>query len=142
MANTSDEKRGKPHGHPRAKPSIWEHVAAAVGGAIVLATLAFMAYEALTTPTGAVPKLAVRVDTIVSYPHSHVVEFRAVNSGDATAANVQVEGELRADTGVVERSESTVGFVPAQSWRVGGLVFKTQPAGHRLEVRVLGYDRP
>jgi uncharacterized protein (TIGR02588 family) len=55
---------------------------------------------------------------------------------------VQVEGELRADTGVVERSESTVGFVPARSWRKGGLVFRAEPARYRLEVRVVGYDRP
>ena len=142
MPKTSEEKRDKPLGHPHAKPSVWEHVAGALGAAIVVATLAFMVYEALTTPTDAVPQLAVQVDTVVSYPHGHVVEFRAMNAGDATAANVQVQGELRADTGVVERSEATIGFVPAQSWRTGGLVFRGDPAGYRLEMRVVGFDRP
>ena len=46
------------------------------------------------------------------------------------------------DKVVVERSEATIGFVPAQSWRTGGLVFRGDPAGHRLEVRVVGFDRP
>lgn len=142
MAKTSEEKSDKQLGHAHAKPSVWEHAAAALGAAIVVATLGFMVYEALTTPTDAVPQLGVRVDTVVSYPHGHVVEFRAMNAGDATAANVQIEGELRADTGVVERSEATIGFVPAQSWRTGGLVFRGNPAGYRLEVRVVGFDRP
>jgi uncharacterized protein (TIGR02588 family) len=96
----------------------------------------------LATPTDAVPQLAIRVDTVVSYPHGYVVEFRAVNPGGSTAANVQVEGELRGDTGFVERSESTIAFVPARSWRTGGLVFRAEPARHRLEVRVVGFDRP
>jgi uncharacterized protein (TIGR02588 family) len=142
MANTSQERRDKPLGHPHAKPSIWEHAAGVAGATIVVATLAFMAYEALTTPTGAVPQLAVRVDTVVSYSNSHVVEFRAMNAGDATASDVQIEGELRADTGVVERSEATIAFVPAQSWRRGGLVFKGDPSIYRLQVRVVGFDRP
>src|SRR5687767_298455 len=142
MAKTSEEKGDKPLGHPHATPSIWEHAAGALGATIVVATLAFMVYEALTTPTDAVPQLAVQVDTVVSYPYGHVVEFRAMNVGNATAADVQIEGELRADTGVVERSEATIGFVPAQSWRRGGLVFKGDPAVHRLQVRVVGFDRP
>lgn len=142
MAQKSEARQDKPLGHPHAKPSLWEHAAAALGGAIVIATLAFMIYEAVTTPSDAVPQLAVRVDTIISYAHGHVVEFRAVNTGDATAANVQVRGELQADAGIVERSESTVDFVPARSWRKGGLVFNARPARDRLDVRVVGFDRP
>lgn len=113
-----------------------------LGGAITIAVLGFMLYEALTEPANPVPKLVVRVDTIVAYPSGYVAELRAINAGDATAARVQVQGELRADTGVIERSESTVDFVPARSWRRGGLVFQNDPRRHRLEVRVVGFDRP
>ena len=142
MATTSEEQRGKRSGHPHSKPSAWEYIAGWVGAAIVVATLAFMVYEAVRTPSNPVPELAVRVDTIVRYAHGHLVEFRAINTGHATASNVQIQGELAAETGVVERSESSVDFVPAQSWRKGGLVFKAEPGRHRLEVRVVGFDRP
>lgn len=101
-----------------------------------------MVYEAVTAPANPVPQIVVRVDTVIAYPSGHVVEFRAINAGDATAAGVQVEGELRSDTGVVERSESTVDFVPARSWRKGGLLFKGDPRAHRMEVRAVGFGRP
>jgi uncharacterized protein (TIGR02588 family) len=55
---------------------------------------------------------------------------------------VQVHGELRSDTSVVEQSESSVDFVPARSWRTGGLVFAKDPRTYRVEVRVVGFDRP
>ncbi len=119
-----------------------ELAAALLGGAIVIAALTFMIYEAVTAPSDPVPKLVARVDTVVPYPSGYVAEFRAINAGDATAANVQVRGELHADTGVVERSESTVDFVPARSWRKGGLVFSADPRRYRFDVRVVGYDRP
>jgi uncharacterized protein (TIGR02588 family) len=101
-----------------------------------------MAYEAATAPPDAVPRLVVQVDTVVAYRSGYAVEFRAINDGDATAANVQVHGELRADTGVVEQSESTIDFVPARSWREGGLVFQNDPRRYRLEVRPVGFNRP
>jgi uncharacterized protein (TIGR02588 family) len=125
-----------------AEPSIWEWVAAGIGGALVVAVLAFMSYEAATLGPHPSPKLAIRIDTVLAYPGGYIVEFRATNSGDATAAHVLVQGELRSDSGVVERSESTVDFVPARSWRTGGLVFAQDPRAFRVEVRPVGFDRP
>lgn len=142
MPNTANGHRGSRSGHQRSRPSLWETTAGALGAVIVVATIAFMVYEAVTTPADPVPQLAVRIDTVVSYAEGHVVEFRATNNGHATAANVQIRGELLADTGVVERSESTVDFLPARSWRSGGLVFKADPTRHRVELRVVGFDRP
>jgi uncharacterized protein (TIGR02588 family) len=124
------------------KPSLWEWAAAALGAAIVAATIGFMVYDAVTAPSDGVPKIEVRVDSVVAYSSGYVVEFRAINAGDATAASVLVQGELRSDTGVVERSEATVDFVPAGSWRPGGLVFTKDPRAYHMEVRPLGFDRP
>lgn len=142
MAEKGGRDRGERPGRAHTKPSVWEHGAAAIGAAIVVATLGFMVYEAATAPPDPVPLIVVRVDTVVAYPSGYVVEFRAINAGDATAASVQVQGELRSDTGVVERSESTVDFVPARSWRRGGLVFARDPRAHRMEVRAVGFGRP
>jgi uncharacterized protein (TIGR02588 family) len=142
VAEKDRRDRGDRPARPQAKPSAWELTAAALGAAIVAATLGFMVYEAVTAPANPVPQIVVRVDTVIAYPSGHVVEFRAINAGDATAAGVQVQGELRSDTGVVERSESTVDFVPARSWRRGGVLFKSDPRGHRMEVRAVGFGRP
>jgi uncharacterized protein (TIGR02588 family) len=142
MAKHSGEGEESESGRARTAPSSWEHAAGAIGAVITIATLAFMIYEAVTAPADPVPQLVVRVDTIVAYRSGYVAEFRAINDGDATAAHVQILGELRADTGVVERSESSVDFVPARSWREGGLVFQNDPRRYRLEVRPVGFDRP
>jgi uncharacterized protein (TIGR02588 family) len=124
------------------KPAIWEWVAAALGAAVVLAAIGFMIYEAMTGGPHPIARITVEVDTIVPYSSGYVVEFRAINEGDASAARVVVSGELRSDTGVVERAEVTVDYVPARSWRKGGFVFAKDPRAHRVELRSKGFDRP
>jgi uncharacterized protein (TIGR02588 family) len=124
------------------KPSLGEWTAAGLGVAITLAAIGFMVYEAVSAAPDAIPAITVRVERVVVHPSGYVVEFRATNDGDATAAQVLVQGELRGDAGTVERSEATIDFVPARSWRRGGLVFGQDPRGGRVEVRVLGFDRP
>jgi uncharacterized protein (TIGR02588 family) len=145
QGSRASQKRERSNGDrpaQHAEPSIWEWVAAAIGGALVVAVVAFMAYEAATLSPHPTPRLAIRIDTVVADPSGYIVEFRAINSGDATATSVLVQGELRSDTGLVERSEGTVDFVPARSWRRGGLVFARDPRTHRMEVRPVGFDRP
>jgi uncharacterized protein (TIGR02588 family) len=137
----SEQREGDRPAQPAAPP-IWEWVVAAMGGALVVAVLGFMAYEATTLSDHPMPKLTVRIDTVASHAGGHVVEFRVGNSGDATAADVLIQGELRSDVGVLERSEATIGFVPARSWRTGGLVFTNDPRRHRMEVRAVGFERP
>lgn len=141
MAKERDGNSGDQRTRHR-RPSLWEWAAAALGAAIVAAAIGFMVYDAVTAAPHPVPKIAVRVDTVVAYRSGYIVEFRAINAGDATAANVLVQGELRSDTGVVERSKATIEFVPGGSWRPGGLVFTKDPRAYRMEVRPLGFDRP
>ncbi len=124
------------------KPSLWEWTAAGLGAAMTLAAIGFMVYEAVSAAPDAIPVITARVERIVAHRSGYVVEFRATNDGDATAAQVLVQGELRGNTGTVERSEATIDFVPARSWRRGGLVFKNDPRGYRMEVRPVGFDRP
>lgn len=115
---------------------------AALGAALVAATLGVLVYEALTADPHATPRLTVRVDTVVADRSGYTVEYRAFNDGDATAARVLVRGELRDVARVVEQSESTIDFVPARSSRSGGLVFRNDPRAYRVEVRAVGFDRP
>lgn len=139
---TTDRLRGRGPQSLHAEVSIWEWIAAGLGAAIVLATLAFMVYDAMTGGPHPVPQITVRVDTVIAYGSGYVVEFRAINEGAATAAGAVVSGELRADTGVVEHAEVTLDHVPARSWRKGGLVFAEDPRTHRLVLRFKGFAQP
>ncbi len=136
-------RRGGEQPRRHAKPSAWEWAAAGTGAAVVLAAVGFMVYEAMTLDPHPTPKIAVRVDTVMAARSGYVVEYRAINEGDGTAARLLVRGELRDAAGVVvEQSESTIDFVPARSWRPGGLVFRKDPRLYRVELRPAGFDRP
>lgn len=123
----------------RTSPVEW--VVAGGSTLLVLATVAFLLYDALG-PAETPPRISVEVDSVVVVGGSYLVEFSARNRGQATAAGLVVEGAIHGDTGVVERSQVTVDYVPAQGARKGGLFFTRDPRGRRLEIRPLGYGRP
>lgn len=134
-----DGRGGEGGGKPRT--SKWEWVAAAVGTLLVLGTIGFMLHEALTgrkTP----PAVAVTADSILPQENGFLVRIRAENTGGETAAGLLVEGELRSDTGTVEKSEATIDYVPPGGKRYGGLFFEEDPRSYALTVRPKGYDRP
>jgi uncharacterized protein (TIGR02588 family) len=121
--------------------SRWEWAAAALGALMVGGTIAFLAHEAATeenTP----PDLVVRAGAVTRTSAGWLVEVHAENRGATTAAQVQVEGELRADTGAVETSDVTIDYIPGDSERRAGLLFRADPRRHRLEVRARGFDLP
>lgn len=121
--------------------SAWEWAIAAVGALVVLSAVGFLLHDALTSPSTP-PRIEITVDSVVATEHGHVVEFRARNHGYRTAARLLVEGEIRSDTGTVEKAQATIDYVPAQSSRRGGLLFEHDPRSHTLEVRGKGYDAP
>lgn len=125
-----------------AKASVWEWVAAAVGAALVIAVIGFIAYQAVVARGDPHPRISVRVDTIIGYGDGYIVEFLAENTGGATAAGLLIKGRISSDTGVVEESEATIDFVPSKSRHRGGLLFTKDPRAFRLEVRPAGYQRP
>lgn len=127
----------------RDRTSPLEWVVAGISALLVLATAAFLLYDALgsaETP----PLITVEVASVVAVGGGYLVEFRARNRGQETAAGLVVEGEIHGDTGVVERSRVTVDYVAAQGAAGGGLFFTRDPRGlgNRLEVRPVGYARP
>ena len=68
--------------------------------------------------------------------------FRARNTGRTTAAEVVVEGELEAESGSGEKSETTLDYVPAEGEQGGGLYFRQDPRRSRLRLRAQGYREP
>lgn len=121
--------------------SPWEWAAASVSTLLVLALAGYMIHQGVTNRGGA-PEITVQVDSVSPVAGRYRVEFRARNRGDATAAGLHVEGELRADTGQVETSEVTIDYVPAGARRKAVLWFTHDPRRHHLTIRPTGHDLP
>lgn len=133
------EQRGQT---PAGATSGWERVVAALGAVVVAAALGVMVHAAIVTRRDPIPRIVVEVDTVVAHGAGFVTRLRVRNDGGATAAQVLVHGELHGNDGVVERSETTVDYVPGRSTRRTGLLFTNDPRRHRLEVRAVGYQEP
>jgi len=124
-----------------AQPPAWEWVVAFLGLALVLGTLGFIAYQAVAKDDSP-PEVTVHMDIIVPLDHGYLVQFRAVNQGGSTAAQVGIEGELRGENGQVERRETVIDYVPSHSYRKGGLFFSQNPRQYPLQLRAKGYAEP
>ena len=142
MADTNrGQARQENEGHAQAT-SVWENVVAALGALVVAAAIGFMVYQAVTAPDNAMPHLTIRVDSVVARGQQHLVRFTVRNDGEATAARVQIEGELRADTGTVEKSQTALDYVPAGSQRGAGVIFTKDPGRYQLQLRPVGWEQP
>jgi uncharacterized protein (TIGR02588 family) len=120
-----------------------EWVVAGISTLLVLGVVAFLLYDAITSPA-TLPEIRVVVDSVVATRTSFIAHFTAQNLGGSTAAGVRISGVLRAagDTAAVERSTATLDFVPASSNRRGGLFFTHDPRRYRLTVRAEGFNLP
>ncbi|WP_432484515.1 hypothetical protein [Kineococcus esterisolvens] len=124
----------------RARLNRLEAVLGALGGALVLALLAHLGHEALTRSSA--PRLEARVREVSRGPAGFAVQVDLLNGGGRTAQDVQVTGEVTSGGQVVSEATATVPYVPAESRRRVVLVFATDPAGGRLQVRADGYTVP
>ncbi|MGQ3136741.1 TIGR02588 family protein [Phenylobacterium sp.] len=118
-----------------------EWVIAAIGGLLVVAAIAYMVVFAAAEPKRP-PTVTLSVTSVTTTPGGYLVSFRAANAGGATAAGLQVSGELREGGAVVETSAVTIDYLPQQSEREGGLVFTRDPEDLTLSLRVEGYSEP
>jgi len=121
---------------------ILEWISAAIGLVLTLAMFGFIGWQAWTSTGEELPAIEVRVQRIVPAAGGWVVEIAAVNLSPATAAAVQIEGELKDGERVLATSQATLDYVPGNSEKRGGLFFREDPQAHGLEVRALGYARP
>lgn len=116
-------------------------MAAIAGGAIAVAALAFLVYEAAWGDQGP-PAIRVDVIGIAVVDAGYRVQFRAANDGGRTAEAVVVEGVLLRGGEIVERAHVTLDAVAGKSTRGGGLFFSRDPSSARLVVRAMGYQQP
>ncbi|RYF17340.1 MAG: hypothetical protein EOO30_07320, partial [Comamonadaceae bacterium] len=77
-----------------APPSPWEWLAAAIGLALLVASLGYLVYDA-QAGDGGPPAPVVRASGIESQDGRFLVRVQVANESRATAADLRVEGELR-----------------------------------------------
>lgn len=141
MPQAQDQRdRGKAD-NPGEAPPLWERVVAALGLLLVLATLGFLLYEGIWGGQ-APPDVNVEPQGIFESGESYLVEFKARNDGDQTAANVRITGVLVRDGQVLEQAEVTMDYVPAGSMQAGGLYFRNDPRRGELTLGASGYQVP
>ena len=126
---------------PGAATSKWEWVTGAVGLLLVLGTVGFIVYDALGSEPS-VPDVTIEHIATERTAGGFVVRFRARNSGSATAAALSISGQLSDGTATVETSEIVLDYLPADAERLGGLIFRNDPAGYELRLEAKGYVDP
>ncbi len=118
-----------------------ERLIGALGAILVIALVAFLAYQAAVLPdTG--PRLSTTVARIERAGDQFVTHVRVANSGGETAEGVTVAGRLRTPNGEGEKVTTTISFIPAQSTRRAALVFGHDPRDGELDVRAAAYELP
>jgi uncharacterized protein (TIGR02588 family) len=117
--------------------SALEWTAAGLGLAAILFVGAVIGREAWTGEADQLPSLEVHATRIVPNAAGFVVEFEVVNHASGTAAAVEIEGELG-----TEKSNATLDYVAGNASAKGGLFFRHDPRGQKLELRALGFQTP
>ena len=113
-----------------------------VGLLLVVSTLAYLAYDAVTLGD-APPSIEVRAGAPVQVTQSFLIPITLVNHGDQTAEGVLIEVVLENGGEEKERAEFTVAFLPRRSTREGWAAFQTDPRTvERIKARVMGYEKP
>jgi uncharacterized protein (TIGR02588 family) len=126
-------RKNKAPGPPPA-PALLEWAAGGLGGLIVLAALAVIVVEARGPRDPA--EVSARLDSVRPAGGRWLAEVEVRNSGDETAAAVEVEGRLGAAT-----ATATLDYVPAHGRERVTLVFDADPRG-RAEIAVAGWSEP
>ena len=133
-SNNSDEQKSK-------KIPALEWFVAAVGIILVVGTIGFMMYKAFTS-TDTPPDFTTKIERIEAVNSGYIVVFKLINSGEQTAAGVNVEGELKTGGESLETSSVTLDYAPSKSETKSGLFFKNDPRQFQLEIRAKGYAAP
>jgi uncharacterized protein (TIGR02588 family) len=136
QARSASEKQQENNAIP-----IWEWIVAAVGFMLVAGVIGFLLYEAFSG-NGLPPDVKLSVDSVVQTRNGYLVKITAVNEGGQTAEGVDIEGELRTETESLERSQTTIDYLPPGSKKRLGLFFTRDPRQFQLDVRSLGYEEP
>ena len=121
--------------------SAWEWAIAIVGALLVVSTVGYLIYFEASTSSRP-PQVTIDRPVITRSGDKHLVSFIARNQSSATAAGLQIRGELRQDGRVVESSELSFDYLPGFSERQGYFYFEQDPSVGELDVYPLSYVEP
>lgn len=119
-----------------------EWLSAIIGLVIVAGMLGFLVLEALRESPATPPLMSVEPVRLVSFAGGYIVEVRVRNGSGSTGSAVQVEGVLGRNGKDIETSTITLDYVPGNSQRRGGLIFRNDPRQARVGLRIVGYEQP
>lgn len=131
------KKRTAPPLHWSQANPLLEWVAASLGLALSMGAIGFVAWDGAQHDDRP-PEVTVSVSRIAPTAGGYLVEIEARNRSRETAAGVEVEGSLANG----EASTVQFDYVPGLGRRQGGLVFREDPRGSGLELRVKGHSIP
>jgi uncharacterized protein (TIGR02588 family) len=120
---------------------LWEWIVAAIGLVLVASVIGFLLYEAIAG-SRLPPDVKLSVDSVVQIRNGFLAKITAVNEGGITAEGVDIEGELKRGTETIERSRTTIDYLPPRSEKKAGLFFTQDPRQLDLQVRSFGYEEP
>lgn len=126
---------------PRRIPLL-EWVSAGIGVAITLAMFGLLTLEGIRERADIPPLMEAKATGVYASGGAYIVEVLVRNSARKTGAGVQLEGTLKDGEKEVETSSATLSYVPGESQRRAGIVFRRDPRKYGLEVNVKGYERP
>lgn len=121
--------------------SVVEWAAAAVGAVLFVAMIGYLALLGFQDVDG-VPQIDLASSSPIRQGTHYLVEFTATNQGKATALSVTVEATLHDGEKEVERRETTIDYLPPQSSRSGGFIFRRDPAQLQLRLNASSYLHP
>lgn len=137
----ADKRSEKQTDGEESKTPVLEWAFAVIGLILVVGVIGFLFYQ-IAVNKGTPPNLVVKTSEIVQGEKGFLVKFIIENTGDETAADVTVEGELKQGEKSVETGDVTVDYVPAHSQKKGGLFFTKNPGEFELILRAKGYNEP
>jgi uncharacterized protein (TIGR02588 family) len=118
-----------------------EWLFATIGLFLVVSIIGFLIYE-IVTDEKKPPNLNVKIEEIIPQEKGFLIKFTLENTGDETAADVTVEGEIKKAAESIEKSDVTVDYVPSHSEKKGGMFFRENPRNAEFEIRARGYNQP
>ncbi len=118
-----------------------EWITGLIGLAIVVAILGAIGWEAIRGGTTQ-PALEITLEAVTEGPAGYIAGIVVRNASRQAAADVLVEGRMRAAGGGEARSEVRLDYVPGLSERRAVLTFPSRPQPPGLALRVLGYTTP
>lgn len=124
----------------KSQPPALEWITGALGALVFLGLIAITLTGALSPQTP--PAIKVEVVSIEQTAAGYMVQFKARNNGRITGAAVTVSATLEREGTVIEEREAQLDYIPGESFKKGGFLFKEDPRIGTLSIDANGYADP